>query len=206
MAGAPHLAEVRYTLEDALVVAQWLNVFLRKCDVLKIACMAQIVNIISWLQTATDGLLKHASFYPFALMSNHARGNSLDVVVRAPVYETKQFGEMPLLDVSASHDPATGRQAVFIVNRSQADAVVTDVVWQDESDCSNRPGLAACRQRSQSRQQLGRTRIGWLPRPSPCRQVQDGRVTLSLPPLSFTVLTAAVQRGAERKRACIFGA
>ena len=50
---APHLAEEIYNLEDALVVAQWLNVFLRKCDVLKIGCVAQIVNIISWLQTTT---------------------------------------------------------------------------------------------------------------------------------------------------------
>ena len=49
---APHLAEETYTLEDALVVAQWLNVFLRKCDVLKICCVAQVVNIISWLQTS----------------------------------------------------------------------------------------------------------------------------------------------------------
>ncbi len=69
---APHLAEVGYNLEDALVVAQWLNVFLRKCDVVKVACMAQIVNIISWLHTA-QGLLKHTSYYPFMLVSNHAR-------------------------------------------------------------------------------------------------------------------------------------
>ena len=42
---APHLIEEIYNLEDALVVAQWLNVFLRKSDVLKIACIAQIVQI-----------------------------------------------------------------------------------------------------------------------------------------------------------------
>ncbi len=186
---APHLAEAPYSLEDALVVAQWLNVFLRKCDVLKVACMAQIVNIISWLQTRTDGLLKHASFYPFALMSNHPRGNSLDVVVRTPVYETKQFGEMPLLDVSASHDPATGKQAVFIVNRSQADAVVTDVVWQDESAVK----IDQTWQLAGSDPKAGNS---WeepnrlVAKAISVPEVQDGRATLSLPPLSFTVLTA----------------
>ena len=71
---APHLSEEVYNLEDALVVAQWLNVFLRKCDVLKIACVAQIVNVISWLQTTPDGLLKQTSFYPFRLVSQLARG------------------------------------------------------------------------------------------------------------------------------------
>ena len=46
---APHLAEEMYNLEDALVVAQWLNVFLRKSHVLKIACVAQVMNVIYWL-------------------------------------------------------------------------------------------------------------------------------------------------------------
>lgn len=186
---APHLAEAPYTLEDALVVAQWLNVFLRKSDVLKVACMAQIVNIISWLQTRTDGLLKHASFYPFALMSNHARGNSLDVVVRSPMYETKQFGEMPLLDVSASHDPATGKQAIFIVNRSQTDAVVTDVVWQDESavQIDQAWQLAGSDPKAgNSWEEPNRLVAEAIAAPI----VRDGRATLSLPPLSFTVLTA----------------
>ncbi|GAB4522267.1 MAG: alpha-N-arabinofuranosidase [Anaerolineae bacterium] len=127
---APHLAEVGYNLEDALVVAQWLNVFLRKCDVLKIACVAQIVNIISWLHTTKDSLLKHTSYYPFKLVSNHARGQSLDVLVKAPLYETKQFGEVPLLDVAATHDPESGRQAVFIVNRSLQEPVTTTLTWQ----------------------------------------------------------------------------
>jgi len=128
---APHLAEVGYNLEDALVVAQWLNVFLRKADVLKVACVAQIANIISWIHTRRDGLLKHSSYYPFKLVSNFARGNSLDAYVKAPVYENKDFGTSSLLDVSASHDPATAQQAVFIVNRSQTESVTTDITWQD---------------------------------------------------------------------------
>jgi alpha-L-arabinofuranosidase len=127
---APHLAEVGYNLEDALVVAQWLNVFLRKCDVLKVACVAQIVNIISWLHTRRDGLLVYPSFYPFKLLSNFARGNALDVHVRAPHTPTTRFGDMPTLDVSASHDPETGRQMISIVNRSPNAAQTTEIVWQ----------------------------------------------------------------------------
>jgi alpha-N-arabinofuranosidase len=128
---APHLAEVGYNLEDALVVAQWLNVFLRKCDVVKIACVAQIVNIISWLHTKSDGLLVYPSFYPFKLLANHARGNALDAHVRAPLTSTKQFGDVPALDVAASHDPANGKQMISIVNRSMTETIVTDLTWQD---------------------------------------------------------------------------
>ncbi len=128
---APHLAEEMYNLEDALVVGQWLNVFLRKSHVLKIACVAQIVNVISWLHTRGDDLLKQPSFYAFKLVSNHARGQALDVLVRAPRVETKKYGDVPVLDVSASYDPASGKEAIFIVNRSQTDSVVTDIAWQD---------------------------------------------------------------------------
>jgi alpha-N-arabinofuranosidase len=88
---APHLAEEIYNLEDALVVAQWLNVFLRKSHVLKIACVAQIVNVISWLHTRHDGLLKQPSYYAFKLVSNLARGEALDILVKAPELETKQY-------------------------------------------------------------------------------------------------------------------
>src|SRR5205823_5184381 len=55
---APHLCEEIYNLEDALVVAQWLNAFLRHTDILKVACIAQIVNVISPLQTTPTQLLK----------------------------------------------------------------------------------------------------------------------------------------------------
>jgi anionic cell wall polymer biosynthesis LytR-Cps2A-Psr (LCP) family protein len=45
------------------VVAQWLNVFLRRCDVLKIACLAQIVNVIAPILTSADGLVKQTIQY-----------------------------------------------------------------------------------------------------------------------------------------------
>lgn len=186
---APHLAEVGYNLEDALVVAQWLNVFLRKCDVVKIACMAQIVNIISWLHTTREGLLKHTSYYPFMLVSNHARGNSLDVLVKAPQYETKQFGTMPLLDVAASHDPETGRQSVFIVNRSQTETITTELVWQDAPPAQ----VTAIHQLTGTDVKAENTfeqpdRI--VPAQHAGGPVTDGKYLLVLPPLSFTTVLA----------------
>ncbi len=130
---APHLAEEIYNLEDALVVAQWLNVFLRKSHVLKIACVAQVVNVISWLHTRQDGLLKQPSFYVFKLFSNLARGAALDVHVTAPMQETTAHGEVPLLDISASYDEASRQGALFLVNRSQDEAVAVTVTLQDEA-------------------------------------------------------------------------
>lgn len=122
-----------YNLEDALVVAQWLNVFLRKSHILKIACVAQIVNVISWLHTRTDGLLKHPSYYVFKSVSNLARGDALDVSVKAPSLETRLYGVVPVLDVSASYNAET-RGAAFVVNRSQTNSVTVEFDWAgDES-------------------------------------------------------------------------
>ena len=77
----PPLSEEVYNLEDALVVAQWLNVFLRRCDILKIACIAQVVNTISPLTVRGNQLLRPPTYYPFVMVSNHAAGMALEPLV-----------------------------------------------------------------------------------------------------------------------------
>lgn len=128
---APHLIEEVYNLEDALVVAQWMNVFLRKSDVLKVACLAQAVNVIAPILTTHEAMLKQSIYYPFMLFSKLASGVALDVAVQAPLYSTARFGDMPLLDVSASYDEASGSHAIFIVNRSQTESLPVELCWQD---------------------------------------------------------------------------
>jgi len=185
---APHLAEEFYNLEDALVVAQWLNVFLRKSYVLKIACVAQIVNVISWLHTRSDGLLKHPSYYVFKLVSNLARGEALDVRVKSPNVETREYDAVPTLDISASYDVETQNGAVFLVNRSQTESVVTDLLWQDGQAiqidqawqlAGNDPKAVNTWDASE---ELVAKNIS-IP------AIDAGRATLNLPPLSFTVLS-----------------
>jgi alpha-N-arabinofuranosidase len=124
---APHLCEEVYNLEDALVVAQWLNSFLRHCDVLKIACIAQIVNVISPLLTTSTQVLRQATFYPFVMYSQLAAGQSLRAHMNAPTYETERFGEVAVLDASASYDKAAGRAAIFLVHRSVDQALPVEV-------------------------------------------------------------------------------
>jgi len=127
---APHLIEEVYNLEDALVVAQWLNVFLRRCDVLKIACLAQLVNVIAPILTRPDGILRQSIFYPFALFSRYASGDSLDLLVQAPTYATRMFGEQPLIDAAASYDAGHGKGAIFIVHRGRTEPLTLDLEWQ----------------------------------------------------------------------------
>ena len=185
---APHLSEEIYNLEDALVVAQWMNVFLRRCNVLKIACLAQIVNTIAPLTTTSERLLRQTTFYPFVFFSNHAVGQALDALTIAPHDETRLFGPMPLLDVAASYDEASDRGAVFIVNRSQHEALTTDVIWRGAAPAR----VSAIYQLAGSDPKAANTferPDAVVPRQLEGMPVRDGRVSLHLPPLSFTVMT-----------------
>lgn len=188
---APHLIEEVYNLEDALVVAQWMNVFLRKSDVLKVACLAQIVNVIAPILTTTDSMLKQSIFYPFMLFSKLANGNALDVKVDAPMYETKLFGDMPLLDVSSSHNAETNTNSIFIVNRSQTESLPVDVVWQDVSPT----GVISAHQLSgtdpkQANSFENPNQVVAVPITAP--EIKDGKTTMMVPPLSFTTLEVTV--------------
>ena len=190
-AEAPHLIEEVYNLEDALVVAQWLNVFLRKADVLKIACIAQIVNVIAPILTTRDDMLKQTIYYPLLMFSQMASGNSLDLQVESPRYETKKFGDMPLLDVSAAYDAEAGKNTIFIVNRSQTERVPLEINWQDVAPkrITSAHQLAGQDPKAANTwdqpNQLTAQAI-YAPR------IIDGKAELSLPPLSFTALGVEV--------------
>jgi alpha-N-arabinofuranosidase len=188
---APHLLEEVYNLEDALVVAQWMNVFLRKSDVLKVACLAQVVNVIAPILTTRDGMLKQSIYYPFMLFSNLASGVALDTSVKSPIYETAQFGDMPVLDVSASYDEEHGKMAVFIVNRSQTDSISIEMNWQDcvPSRINSVHQVAGTDAKAANSFENPKLVVASeLDKP-----VIDGsRATLQVPPLSFTALEVSV--------------
>ncbi len=184
---APHLSEEVYNLEDALVVAQWMNVFLRKADVLKIACVAQAVNVISPLHTTRDAVLKHTTYYPIMLFSKLAAGVALDVAVQSPSHDTARFGVMPLLDVSASYDEANHTGAIFIVNRSQTESLPLELHWQDRAPQSISAMYQLAGNDPKAFNSLENpNNIVSVPVQPPT--VKDKAVELLLPPLSFTVL------------------
>ena len=113
---APHLAEEVYTLEDALVVSGFLHSFIRHADVLKIANIAQMVNVVAPVLTRGDDLLIQSIFYPLEMFAKRRNGVALRPVVSGPVYEGKTNGPVPYIDASAILDG--DRLQVFATNRS----------------------------------------------------------------------------------------
>lgn len=131
--------EEHYNLEDALVVAGFLNAIIRNADVVKIANMAQLVNVIAPIFTSEDDMFRQTIYFPLQLFANNAFGTSLDVFVDSETYDTEEFfvglGEsttqqkdVPYLDVSATHN---GDEVVIcVVNRHRDEAITTDILAQ----------------------------------------------------------------------------
>lgn len=98
---APPLLEERYNLEDALVVGAFLMSFIRHADCVKIANLAQLVNVIGPLLTDGDALLRQSIFYAFKLFSDRKDGTALSAHIDGPRYQST-YGEVPYLDTAAT--------------------------------------------------------------------------------------------------------
>jgi alpha-N-arabinofuranosidase len=189
---APHLIEEVYNLEDALVCAQYLNAFIRRADVVKVACIAQIVNVIAPILTRTDGLLLQSIYYPFVMMAEQARGKSLRPVLDCPTYQAGERGETPVLDVSTTLSEG-GELSVFIVNRSQTEAVTLTISVAD----ARATEITGARSLSGTDPKAANS---WdnpdavKPAAATARVTEDGAVMVEVPALGFAVVSTKTAR------------
>jgi alpha-L-arabinofuranosidase len=115
---APRLIEEVYNHEDALVNGGALITMLNNADRVKVACQAQLANVIGPIMTEPGGpAWRQTIFHPFALTSRFAHGRVLKPVIQTPTYEAKSFPEMPYLCAAVTDDDGNGRTAVFALNR-----------------------------------------------------------------------------------------
>ena len=124
------ILEERYNLEDALVVATFLNTFVNHANIVKIANMAQLVNVIAPIFTNDKGLFLQTIYYPLQLFANNTRGKALGLSVDSPKYKSKRFDEVSYLDASASYD--NGMLVLNAVNRHRDQPLETQFVIEDK--------------------------------------------------------------------------
>ena len=118
--------EEEYNLEDALVVAGFLNSFLRHADVVKIANLAQIVNVIAPILTRGDQMLMQSIYYPLRMYAQRREGLALRPVVKGPGYESPKYGFVHTIDTSAIL--GSGVLHTFLVNRSVDEAALVEII------------------------------------------------------------------------------
>src|SRR5262245_46969028 len=127
----PRLLEEVYDLRDALVVGGALNSLLRHAGRVRLACLAQLVNVIAPLVTDATRVLRQTIYYPYAWALAHAKGQALNLYTESQVYEVAPVGPVPFVDVAGTIDPSTGNTTLFILNRDLEKARELNVVWHD---------------------------------------------------------------------------
>ena len=181
------ILEEHYNLEDALVVAGFLNSLVNHADVVKIANLAQLVNVIAPIFTSEKGMFLQTIYYPLQLFSKNVKGKSLDLLVECPTYKSRRFDTVPYIDASASLEGNS--LVVNVVNRHQ-DQPMEVVIGLEDRDFSgsvmvsevNGPDIKA-------ENDFGKALVG-------TRQSSvnaGGRsLTYSFPPHSYTQLRATL--------------
>ena len=112
----PHQLEDVYNMEDALLVGSMLITLLRHCDRVKMACLAQLVNVIAPIMTSDTGAWRQTIFYPYMHASTLGNGTVLNTIVKSPVYESRH-GDAPYLDCVVIHNEEKEELVVFAVNK-----------------------------------------------------------------------------------------
>jgi alpha-N-arabinofuranosidase len=122
--------EEQYTLADALAVATYLNSFVRHCNTVKIANIAQMVNVIAPIFTNKEGLFLQTIYHPFRLFSEFMQETALDIFVDCETFSFPADSEQSpwphriadlepfhLLDVTATCNASGTELTLAVVNR-----------------------------------------------------------------------------------------
>jgi len=115
------LLEDIYNFEDALLVGSMLITMLRNADRVKVACMAQLVNVIAPIMTRdSGGAWAQTIYWPLLHASKYGRGTALRPIVHSPTYDCTDYTGVPLLDATAVLGES-GFVTIFAVNRDLAE-------------------------------------------------------------------------------------
>ena len=117
---APHQLEDVYDFQDALLVGSMLITLLRHADRVKIACLAQLVNVIAPIMTSDTLCWRQTIYYPYRLTGKYGQGVALQTLVEAPAYETKKYGQVSCVDSVAVYNDGADELVIFAVNKDLA--------------------------------------------------------------------------------------
>ncbi|MBX3576684.1 MAG: alpha-N-arabinofuranosidase [Rhizobiaceae bacterium] len=184
---APRLLEDIYNFEDVLQVGCIINTFIRRADVVRIACIAQLVNVIAPIMTEPGGpAWRQTIYWPFMLASKHGRGTALDLAVEVPTYNASAADRVPWLDIAGVHDGDAGTLTFFAVNRHASETMEAEVSLHRfaakgvEHTIIRHDDLEARNTKDHP------DRV--VPRAGSGARLESGGLALALPPLSYSMV------------------
>jgi alpha-N-arabinofuranosidase len=194
--GRTQLEEI-YNYEDALAMGMFFNSFIRHADSVKMANLAQLVNVIAPIFTSERGLFLQPIYFPIAEYAKQKGNTALDLLVSSPRYQPRNRAPLNYLDASASYDARTGTVYLNVLNRSEKmdiPAVIENVegrmtgqarIWE-----MNHPDLKATH--TFGADQKVRPANRTLP-----AAAHDNRLEYVFPRHSLTLLQLTVERGSD---------
>ena len=114
---APHQIEDVYNLEDALLVGTMFMTMLNRADRVKVACHAQLCNVIAPIMTSDNSAWKQTIFYPFKHCSKYGHGVALQSIVECEKYDSKHYTDIPYIATSVIYNEEEEQIVIFAVNR-----------------------------------------------------------------------------------------
>ena len=113
------IEEERYDFADALLVGSMLTTLINNADVVKIACLAQLVNTIAPIMTEPQGRAwAQTTYYPFLYTSQRGRGAALRVRLQVPAYSCRAGEDIPFIDCAAVLSEDRSEIALFLINKN----------------------------------------------------------------------------------------
>ncbi|GCE09794.1 alpha-N-arabinofuranosidase [Dictyobacter aurantiacus] len=141
--------EERYDLADALAVSSYLNSFVRHSDTVKMANLAQMVNVIAPIFTSKEDLFLQTIYHPLRIYEEQMQEVTLDAYVdckQLTLTEDQEksrwpqsiasLGPFKVLDVSVTSDQQGHELAIAVVNRDQEEDHTTTIQFADPTTIS----------------------------------------------------------------------
>jgi alpha-N-arabinofuranosidase len=126
--------EERYNFEDALAMGMFFNSFFRHADVVKLANLAQMVNVIAPIMTNKQGLFLQPIYFPIVEYGKQRGNVALSAWSKSPdcglTLNNRQVND-PCLDLSATYNVKDRLVFVNVLNRSKSQGIATRVESQE---------------------------------------------------------------------------
>jgi alpha-N-arabinofuranosidase len=186
---APRLLEDIYNFEDVLQVGLILNTFIRKSNVVKMACIAQLVNVIAPIMTEPGGAAwRQTIYYPYYFASVFGRGTALQLSVDCAGYDSEHDDNVPFIDIAGVRNDEEGTLSFFAVNRHPGEALQLDLSLEGFGPKARVIDHQVMTHRDLRATNTLAAQTNVVPVAGKGAEVRDGHLTASLPPHSWQMI------------------
>ena len=189
--GVEEKLEEKYDLQDALAVATFLNSLIRNAHIVKMANIAQLVNVIAPMMITNDKLWKQTTYYPLQLFAANCYGSAVNSFVQSDTFNTAKYKGVPYLDVSTAYNVKNQKVVVNVVNRHPSKAIETTIENQfgmpDRKGTAYEVYSAGLKDENSVNEQKVKTKEKSFP-------IGGKSFTYTFPPHSFTQLVIQVKQ------------